>query len=421
MSLQNFDHDAAEPTAPQRPIHPDRSHCASFRTRTKPGMQALALASSLFCGFAAQATEQEDAVADLKKTVETIATSGVVSQIQELHKQLQGYEWRTVYAFTQVSKAPMPGTRLALRPLPAMSQMDAEQHLISIEDTKDLPGLNCPVATLGGPAGRPVVVSQTVAGKTVAVTLSDAQIRNLFMRASPASGAQAFNAYMALKTNTCGAIYNTAQLNYRYAKLLSYTDKWEDCKKNGATVSTWTVPPEGPRVMHFKGRQRSVWMGGGINFVCGAVVANNEDGGFTYDSWFKWSNDNPVPLNIIQKLRDSQGTDGGSSCPRACIPVKKGALDLSICVGIVPGISAVKDTAPMKIGINANYNEKDHKLCSPTINVPAPFGLAQSLGEMQDTKRKDLKDKMENQIMALVPINNEMKGNIEKLQTLFGS
>jgi len=93
MSLQNFNHDAAEPTAPQRPIHPDRSHCASFRTRTKRGMQALALASSLFCGFAAaQATEQEDAVADLKKTVETIATSGVVSQIQELHKQLQGYK-----------------------------------------------------------------------------------------------------------------------------------------------------------------------------------------------------------------------------------------------------------------------------------------------------------------------------------------
>jgi hypothetical protein len=55
-------------------------------------MQALALASSLFCGFAAQATEQDDAVADLKKTVETIATSGVVRQIQELHMQLQSYK-----------------------------------------------------------------------------------------------------------------------------------------------------------------------------------------------------------------------------------------------------------------------------------------------------------------------------------------
>jgi hypothetical protein len=375
----------------------------------------------LFCGFAAQATEQDDAVADLKKTVETIATSGVVRQIQELHKELQGYQWRTVYAFTQVSKAPMPGTRLALRPLAAWSQMDAEQHLISIEDAKDLPGLNCPVATLGGPAGRPVVVSQTVAGKTVAVTLSDNQIKNLFMRASPASGAQAFNAYMALKTNTCGAIYNTAQLNYRYAKLLSYDDKWEECKKNGATVSTWTVPPDKPEELKFKGLQRSVWMGGGINFICGSVVADNKDGGFKYDSWFKWSNDKPVPLNIIQKLRDSGDTAGDSSCPKVCIPVTKGALDLSICVGIVPGISAVSDTAPMKIGFNANYNKKDHKRCSPTINVPAPFGLAQSLGEMKEAGKKDLKDKMENQIMALVPINNEMKGNIEKLLTLFGS
>jgi hypothetical protein len=384
-------------------------------------MQALALASSLFCGFAAQATEQEDAVADLKRTVETIATSGVVSQIQELHKALQGYPWRTVYAFTQVSKAPMPGTRLALRPLAAMSQMDAEQHLISIEDAKDLPGLNCPVATLGGPAGRPVVVSQTVAGKTVAVTLSDNQIKNLFMRASPASGAQAFNAYMALKTNTCGAIYNTAQLNYRYAKLLSYDDKWEECKKNGATVSTWTVPPDKPEELKFKGLQRSVWMGGGINFICGAVVTDNKEGGFKYDSWFQWSTDKPVPLNIIQKLRDSGDTAGDSSCPKVCIPVTKGALDLSICVGIVPGISAVSDTAPMKIGFNANYNKKDHKRCSPTINVPAPFGLAQSLGEMKEAGKKDLKDKMENQIMALVPINNEMKGNIEKLLTLFGS
>jgi hypothetical protein len=75
----------------------------------------------------------------------------------------------------------------------------------------------------------------------------------------------------------------------------------------------------------------------------------------------------------------------------------------------------------MKIGINANYNKKDHKLCSPTINVPAPFGIAQSLDEMKDDKKTALMDKLQKQIMDLLPITSEMKGNIEKLQTLFGS
>jgi hypothetical protein len=256
--------------------------------------------------------------------------------------------------------------------------------------------------------------------KTVAVTLSDNQIKNLFMRASPASGAQAFNAYMALKTNTCGAIYDTAQLKYRYEKLQSYKANFAECEKNGASVSEWTVPDR-PKELKFKGLQRSVWMGGGINFICGAVVTDNKEGGFKYDSWFQWSTDKPVPLNIIQKLRDSSDTAGDSSCPKVCIPVTKGALDLSICVGIVPGISAVTDYAPMKIGINANYNKKDHKLCSPTINVPAPFGIAQSLDEMKDDKKTALMDKLQKQIMDLLPITSEMKGNIEKLQTLFGS
>lgn len=405
-----------------------------FRTKTKPGLLALALAPGLLCAFAAHAQVRSGAMtsgpsqtqstansgkvnnawSDLSQTLATISSSDAAGQIRQLHAQLQNYKWRTVYEFGQVSKSPLPGTRLKLGAIAPMSQMDAETFLLT--SVPDLPGLNCPVATLGGPAGRPIQVSRSLMPgmPTVTMTLSDDQIKAMFLKASPTSGAQAYDVYLSLKTATCGAIYNTAQLTFRYQKFQSYQPKWEECKANGVSISEWSHTEK----FDFPGNHtRHASVGGGVLFKCGQIANGNADDALGYDSWFKWSDDNPAPLNILKTLREAG--DSPNSCPQTCIPIiGGGGASASICVGLDPGISAVGDTAPLRLGAKFRAFDRDKSLCTPVINVPAPFGVAQSLGEMADSAKQQAMLKMQAQISSILPINTTMKSNIQKLYSV---
>jgi len=146
------------------------------------------------------------ATAALLATLDQVQSSQVAEQLRSMHQQMATYRWRTVYSLGWVPKENLPGQRLAMTPDPALSQLNAEsfyaERKIPVEG--GFPAMNCPVAILGGPAGR--TISVTVPGATKAVPLPDATIQQLLLQASPDKGAQAWTILSTLRNNLCIAL-----------------------------------------------------------------------------------------------------------------------------------------------------------------------------------------------------------------------
>ena len=352
----------------------------------------------------------------LQAALSAVASSGIVDQLRQLHSQMANYQWRTTYALQQVPKKNMPGTRVALVPQPNWSQLDAENFFVSanIPSAGGPPPMNCPVAQLGGPAGRMITV--TVPGTTRVVTLTDATIQSLLLRADPARGAQAWTTFVNLRNASCTALYNTAQLTFRFQKYQAVQANWAECTTNGFQISEW----EHSQKFDFPGNHtRTAAIGGGLMFKCGAIYKGNADDALTYDSWFKWSDNSPEPLNFLQTLRAAG--DSPNSCPNTCIPlIKGGGASASLCVGLDPGIAGINpnsSTVPLRLGAKLRAYSRDKTLCTPVLNVPAPFGLMQSLSEMADSAKQDGMKKMQDQLLAVLPVD---KDTVSKVQTLMG-
>jgi hypothetical protein len=340
----------------------------------------------------------------LYTTTSSITSLGIDSQITQLHDAFKAYQWRTVYALSQVSKSPLPGTRLGIVAQPTMSQLDAENYLNQVVFGGQLPALNCPVAQMGGSAGR-------------TMTLTDAQILTALTTASgdAAKALVAYNVFYKVKTNVCAAIYNTAQLQSRLDQYTNLRNNWTECSTNGIQLTAWTI---GNTFEFDNGNYvnvtRSINIGGGILYKCGAVYTGATTDPLTYDSWFKWTDNDPFPLNFYKLIKEATDTPA-TSCPSLCIPVV-GAESVSakLCVGVSPGVSAITgDTVPLKLGFQINYRNASKTLCTPVINVPAPFGVAQSLGEMADSAKTNALTSMKSQFTSLLsPTMGNLLSNI---------
>lgn len=376
------------------------------------GLVAGLLTSPLALAAGSQA-EIQAAASAAAATLDRISSTDLANQIRVLHDKLAGYQWRTVYELTQVSKSPMPGTRLAAQAMPAMSQMDAELFLNSLPNVAQaggIPAMNCPVAQMGGAAGRPMVVP--VPGGQMTVT--DDMIRQAMLGAAPDKGAQMFQTYSNFKNNLCQAIYNTGQLSFRIKKYQDLQANWQECSTNGIQISAWAVKEK----FGFPGGiHRTVQAGGGLMFKCGAIYKGNVDDVIGYDSWFKWSDDSPVPMNLFQTIRGAG--ESPNACPKICVPVVGGgSLSASLCMGLDPGISAAGKTIPMRMGVKFRYRSRDKEFCTPVLNVPAPFGYAESLGEMADKGKQELAAQMQNQLLSVLPISGDAAGKIKQLTAL---
>ena len=90
------------------------------------------------------------------------------------------------------------------------------------------------------------------------------------------------------------------------------------------------------------------------------------------------------------------------------------AYSKSTTVQDSPGVSAITgDSVPMKLGANLKYMKTSESLCSPVINVPAPFGVAQSLGEMADSAKTNALTSMKSQFTSLLsPTMGNLLSNI---------
>ena len=356
-----------------------------------------------------KAENQRAAMNDMAAPLVLFPNSPVAKQLQELHGKMMSYQWRTVYSLSQVSKAPLPGTRLAIKPDPAMSQLDAENFLLGMK--VNVPAMNCPVATLGGPAGRLITVQ--LGPKTVQLT--DQTIRLLLQKADPSQAENIWRLFSQLRDGTCAAIYGAAQLNYRYQRYLTLQKNIQACKTDGVQITAWQV---GEKLKFPGNKKRTLQAGGGVTFKCGAVYNGSPDDAFTYASWFKWSDDKEVPLNLIQTLLQSSGSPP-NSCPKACVPVIGAeSVSASICIGLDPGIPPNGSPLPLRLGAKIRYAGRTKELCSPIIYVPAPLGISNSLNEMADNGKQQLKTQLEQQLMAVLPISSSTIAKLSNLASL---
>ena len=138
---------------------------------------------------------------DLYTATSSVTSLGIDNQITQLHDAFKAYQWRTTYELSQVSKSPLPGTRLGIVAQPTMSQLDAENYLNLVVFGGGLPALNCPASQMGGSPG-------------MTMALTDAQILTTLTTASgdAAKALVAYNVFNKVRNNVCAAIYNAAQL-----------------------------------------------------------------------------------------------------------------------------------------------------------------------------------------------------------------
>lgn len=359
---------------------------------------------------------------ELTQIIEALNSSPEMSALKNLHHEMQNHKWRTIYEFTQVSKKPLPGTRLGLEALPTMTQLDAENYLVA-GAMPGLPGLNCPAR--GGAPGRPIVL--TIGRGTM--TITDNGLQQLFAKASPDQGEMAWKLFDQVRNNICASTYNYAQLSFRWEKFQSVKSNWNKCQEDGVYLSKW----EKEEKFHFPGNhKRTAAVGGGVLFYCGGARGldkhNEPSGGqsdysgggddlLNYESWFKWSDHDREPLNILQTLREAGNSP--NKCPNTCIPlIHGGGASASICIGIDPDISAAGETIPMRFGAEFHAYDRDKSLCTPKIDIPAPFGVAESLGEMADSAKQSAMNKMKDKLTSLLPGVAQLQEKLAKVATM---
>lgn len=138
-------------------------------------------------------------------------------------------------------------------------------------------------------------------------------------------------------------------------------------------------------------------------FLFGQIEGLN----LSYNSYFKWSDDNWEPLNIYQYLiSDSDGED------EVCYP----KIDLTSSVTVATCVQ-VKDITSSSIKLKVRgkywYNGDSGTVSLGEQTIPAPFGYLQDVSNMKDKKMEDLQAKLVNRISSAM---GQYGGMIEQAQ-----
>lgn len=121
---------------------------------------------------------------------------------------------------------------------------------------------------------------------------------------------------------------------------------------------------------------------------------------FVYASWLKWSDDDAVPLNVVKRLREMQGSDTGS-CGKF-IPIKiiyGGTVTATLYLG-VDSISG--NTIKMKACAVFHWSGDDKWVNIGDVSFQAPFGYLGQLEAMRDKAKDNAAAKVESKIDARV-------------------
>lgn len=115
----------------------------------------------------------------------------------------------------------------------------------------------------------------------------------------------------------------------------------------------------------------------------------------SYNSWFKFSDNNWTSLNLFQYIVDD--TDQGEVCPTK-IKVS-GSVQAKLCVSVE---DIEVDKIRVKVRGKFNYNNDWKAVSLGTHTIPAPFGYLADLSDMKEKKMQDLKKRLTDRLASLL-------------------
>lgn len=114
----------------------------------------------------------------------------------------------------------------------------------------------------------------------------------------------------------------------------------------------------------------------------------------SYNSYFKWSDNNWTKLNLFQKLKDEHAQ---SEFCWAKFDITS-SVKAQLC-SRVENMST--DSITVKSRAKFKYSGEDHAVSLGSVTVPAPFGYLADVSDMKEKKMQDLKSKAVDRIAAL--------------------
>ncbi len=206
--------------------------------------------------------------------------------------------------------------------------------------------------------------------------------------------------FEAVKTSFCKLVQTAAHLKNRY-------DKYQSIKADGITL----VSKHKKQKNSYAGHDRTVQ--GWIVLKYYPDVANTATNGgvpdLKYDSYFQWSDDKKMLLDIIQSLRTL--TSSGKGCDGVPIILSD---RIKFYTNVV-GTSASSVTIENCISGRA-YNETK-TLTLPQYTIRAPFGYMAELEAMKDSAKSTLLTNMQNKIIEMVSHNDRITVLVTHIQT----
>ncbi len=209
----------------------------------------------------------------------------------------------------------------------------------------------------------------------------------------------------SVRNQFCKLVNGAAELKHRY-------DKYQSIKANGIVLAKRAKSDK----HDFKGYTRT--FGVGMSLVYKPDIANTLENGvhpdetLIYNSWIKWSDDNPTPLNIIKKIREMRN-DSASNCDGISFHVIDGKeVDGWLYLNVV-NVSSSKITIQNCAKVDYHGTHKTHGF--PAFTLDAPFGYLYELEQMKDSGKAKLKDTIKTKVVSMVGANKEMITLMQKL------
>jgi len=116
----------------------------------------------------------------------------------------------------------------------------------------------------------------------------------------------------------------------------------------------------------------------------------------SYNSYFKWSDDNWTKLNLYQYFIGDSRKEGG-----ICVPALKmtSSVSVQLCLQ-VKEVDTKNSTVTIKTSAKFKYKGDSHSISFGDKKIPAPFGYLADLSDMKEKKMQDLQSKVADKIAS---------------------
>jgi len=212
--------------------------------------------------------------------------------------------------------------------------------------------------------------------------------------------------FNGMRDKFCKLVKAAAELKHRY-------DRYQSIKKNGIVLLKRAKSQE----HDFNGHHRT--FGGGMSLIYKPDIADTVKNGINpeetlvYDSWIKWSDNGPTPLNIIKKIREMRNSDANKCGGFGFHIINSGGVDAYLYLDVV-SVTSTKITIQNCISAKYNGIKKGHAF--PSVSMDAPFGYLYELEQMKDSAKAKLVDKVKTKVTSMVGANQQMIDLLKKIK-----